>query len=147
MVNPNELPKGTKLKQPDGSNRWKLTKDGHDYICVPEGNKWRVEEAGDHLFRTVKEIKIAIADGELTPQGYTEALPTTATESPNDNPANEQHTWDCIHPAAHLVQAIAQGKIETTAIIMDTLDKYGYLDELGLPDASKAQREMMAHVM
>ena len=53
-------------------------------------------------------------------------------------PMNEQGTiWDCVHPCAFLIRWIKTHSPES----LQTLDSYGWLDENGKPDYTKADRE------
>ena len=44
--------------------------------------------------------------------------------------------WDCVHPCAFMVRWIKTH----TPTSLETLDKYGWLDEYGRPDSEKADR-------
>ena len=53
-------------------------------------------------------------------------------------PMNEQgNLWDCVHPCAFLVR----WTLTHSPTSLDTLNKYGWLDENGAPDFAKADRE------
>ena len=91
-------------------------------------------------YKSVKDIKAAIADGSISNEGDDEGDDEAPAEI---STAEGVDTWDCVHPCALLVvlqNTFLQGCHEKQ--VLKTLDNYGWLDEQGKPDIARAKREV-----
>ena len=86
-------------------------------------------ECGGQSFKSVKDVKVAITEGMFSETGDNPATETSTAEGID--------TWDCVHPCAWLC-LVTTGCKET----LETLDNYGWLNELGRPDITRAEREI-----
>ena len=94
-------------------------------------------ECGGVNFESLKSLKAHIIDG-----GFATEEPDEATEASTLDGAD---TWDCVHPCALLITEIPHdfglhGSLSSD--VKHTLDRYGWLDEEGLPDIARAEREI-----
>lgn len=79
-------------------------------------------------FDTLKEIKNWI-------EGMSEDDPTNDIDCDN----NKSPMWDCVDPCALLIRLGHEMGLSHKAL--ETLDKYGWLTEEGLPDLEKVDKE------
>jgi len=100
---------------------------GEQYECEPQGQRWYCEGHCD----TLKNIKAKICSGEINLGYEDEEFEEVRLDEP-------MGTWDCVHPCALLIAY----SVEMTDTVMETLDKYGWLDENGEPDIRRANKEM-----
>ena len=101
---------------------------GEQYECEPDGQRWHCQD----YCGTLKDIKAKICSGEIN-LGHDDD--EEYEEVRLDEPAG---TWDCVHPCALLITS----GLKMTETIMETLDKYGWLDENGAPDLRRANKEV-----
>lgn len=100
---------------------------GEEYECEPDGQRWYcLGYCG-----TLKNIKAKICSGEI-------GLDYDDEESEEVRLDEPVGTWDCVHPCALLITS----GLQMTETMMETLDKYGWLDENGAPDLRRANKEM-----
>ena len=84
-------------------------------------------------YNKIKDFKIAIENKDVT---------MDTDEEVDEAPMEEgQDIWDCVHPCALLILGI-DPMWPDPDLFMQTLDNYGWLDELGRPDTAKAAREV-----
>ena len=103
---------------------------GEQFTAEADGSKGYLMRGTK--YKSLKEAKEAIVTLGL--EIYfpaAEAVPAAAA------PIGCRVTWDCVHPCAFMVRWIKTH----TPTSLETLDKYGWLDEYGRPDSEKADRE------
>lgn len=123
-------------KQPDGTNHYEIAYGEQTYLCVPYNGtkKFQCEQLG-LANMSIEQIKVEIRrhHGEQWPPPES----TTAQAQPS-----VQKTWNALSAEAMLVLTLHRNPtIQLTSDIIQCLDNYGYLDELGLPDTARAKRE------
>lgn len=104
---------------------------GEQFTAEADGSK-------GYLMRGTKYKSLKEAKEAIVTQGLEiyfpapEAVPAAAAPI-----ADGVDAWDCVHPCAFMVRWIKTH----TPTSLETLDKYGWLDEYGRPDSEKADRE------
>ena len=101
------------------------TECGQEFRPTPAGS--RGYECGGLSWQSLKELKFHIEAGGFEEDD--DEAEVLMNESGN--------LWDCVHPCAFLVR----WTLVHTPESLDTLNKYGWLDENGAPDFAKADRE------
>ena len=96
------------------------------------GSKFRV---GDSV-GTLKEIKQEVIDGARW-EGVTD---TDDIEGPSGTTDSICNPWDCVDPCAFIVYFLNDRSF-AESLMLDTLDRYGWLTPEGKPDIEYAERQ------
>lgn len=115
-------------------------KDRKGYMIHTEcGERFLAEPVGSQryscnglTFKSLRAVKDSIIKGALAESDDEEATEESTTSGLG--------TFECVHPCAWIVKHLLVTMISDGVI--DTLDKYGWLDCAGRPDIARAEREI-----
>ena len=101
------------------------------------GSKFRV---GDSV-GTLKEIKQEILDAVEMCGVWEGVSDADDNEGPSGTTDNICNTWDCVDPCAFIVYFLNDRSF-AESLMLDTLDKHGWLTPEGKPDIDSAERQI-----